>query len=192
MVADLHLGKGATFRSHGIPLPPGGSRADLDRLSRVLEETGAERLVILGDLLHAARGCSPELVDTLVEWRGLHPALDVVLVRGNHDRSAGDPPARLGFQVLDHFDDDGLVFRHDPAEGSAGGAPVLAGHLHPGVRLRDRGGGRLRLPCFWLAPGRGILPGFGAFTGTSLVDPAPGDRVYVVVPGAVVAVTAAP
>jgi hypothetical protein len=37
---------------------------------------------------------------------------------------------------------------------------------------------RERLPCFWLTPELGVLPAFGAFTGSADISPAPGDRVF--------------
>jgi metallophosphoesterase superfamily enzyme len=35
LVADLHLGKAATFRQAGIPVPEGSAQADLARLTPV-------------------------------------------------------------------------------------------------------------------------------------------------------------
>ena len=55
-VADLHLGKAASFRASGIPVPGGTTAGNLARLERALAATGAKRLVCLGDLLHARAG----------------------------------------------------------------------------------------------------------------------------------------
>jgi metallophosphoesterase superfamily enzyme len=65
---------------------------------------------------------------------------------------------------------------------------VLAGHVHPAVRVGGRGRDRLRLPCFWFGPRVGVLPAFGAFTGTHTITPAPGDRVFAVADDRVLAV----
>src|SRR6478752_4639680 len=91
IIADLHWGKAATFRAAGVPLPPGTTTDDLARLDRALARTGARRLILLGDLFHARAGrhAAATLV-TVAAWRSAHPSLDVLLVRGNHDRSAGD------------------------------------------------------------------------------------------------------
>src|SRR6476469_9316188 len=51
-IADLHLGKAATFRAGGVPLPRGSTAADLARLTRLIERTSAARLGVLGDFLH--------------------------------------------------------------------------------------------------------------------------------------------
>lgn len=195
VVTDLHLGKGATFRSRGIALPSGDSEADLLRLSALLGATAARRLVILGDLFHAREGRSPELHATMADWRGRHPGLEVLLVRGNHDRAAGDPPAELDVECrTGPVEEGGLVFRHEP---SAGGDPsadgyALVGHLHPAVRLRGVGRERLRLPCFQVGTREAVLPAFGRFTGTAMVTPAPRDRIFVVGDGGVVEVPVRP
>lgn len=191
VVTDLHLGKGATFRSRGIALPSGDSEADLQRLSALLGRTAPRRLVLLGDLFHARGGRSPELHASMRRWRERHPGLEVLLVRGNHDMGAGDPPADLDIECrTGPLEEDGLVFRHEPlAEGEADPRGyALAGHLHPAVRLRGRGRESMRLPCFQMGPGQGILPAFGRFTGTALVTPGPRDRIFVLGDGRVVEV----
>ncbi|HET7136231.1 MAG TPA: metallophosphoesterase, partial [Casimicrobiaceae bacterium] len=91
-VADVHLGKGAAFRAGGIPLPRGTTANDLRRLDALIAESGASRLVVLGDFLHAKAGRVAALSTAFVAWRARHATLDVVLVRGNHDAHAGDPP----------------------------------------------------------------------------------------------------
>jgi metallophosphoesterase superfamily enzyme len=49
------------------------------------------------------------------------------------------------------------------------------------VRLHERGGLNLRLPCFRMTPDFGVLPAFGAFTGLHTQGTLGDDRVYVVV-----------
>src|SRR5258706_9161580 len=96
VVADLHWGKAATFRAAGIPIPAGTTTSDLARLNAILDRTGARRILILGDLFHAAPGrAAPTTLAMLRRWRASHANVDMLLVRGNHDRHAGDPPAEL-------------------------------------------------------------------------------------------------
>ena len=65
--------------------------------------------------------------------------------------------------------------------------------LHPGVRMVGRGGERFRLPCFWFAAGVGVLPAFGAMTGTAGIAASAGDRVYAIAESSVIPVpTASP
>ena len=179
LVADPHWGKGATFRAGGIPVPHGTTHGNLARLDSALERTGARRVVFLGDYLHARQGRAPGTLQALSEWRERHPALDLLLVRGNHDRHAGDPPAGARVECVDApYPDPPFVLSHFPEPDPAG--YVLAGHLHPAVKLVGRGRQREQLPCFWLGPSVGVLPSFGDFTGSLVVEPSPRDRVFVV------------
>src|SRR5690606_30890641 len=84
IVADLHWGKAATFRTNYVPVPTGTTASDLARLSAAVVSTGAERVVILGDLLHARKGRQEGTFDTIQKWRKQNASLEVILVRGNH------------------------------------------------------------------------------------------------------------
>jgi DNA ligase-associated metallophosphoesterase len=184
----VHLGKDAAFRARAVPLPHGSTRSDLDRLSAALTETGADRLVILGDLFHAAAGMTDATLDALEAWRDRHAGVEVVLVRGNHDRSAGPAPERLHItERKAPVASAPFVYRHEP--GSSAGGFVLCGHLHPVVRLDGRGGERLRLRCFYRRRDRLVLPAFGEFTGGHVVAPRTGEAAYAVADGEVVAVS---
>lgn len=187
--ADLHWGKAAAFRAAAVPVPDDTER-DLDRLGELIRRTGAERLIVLGDLTHARSGITPRLIDTVSVWRRGFSSLEFGLVRGNHDR--GPTPAAWGVQELDEPTDFGpFTLRHTPAEPDGPGY-VLAGHVHPAVTLHGPGRQREKLPCFWLGPRAGLLPAFGSFTGTAAVRPAAGDRVFVVADGQIVAVPTVP
>lgn len=179
IAADLHVGKPATFRAAGIPVPECVTGSDLVRLGRVLDATGAERLVILGDLLHAPQGRAPETLERVCEWRGERPDLPIVLVRGNHDRSAGDPPPEWRIETVDGpWEDAGVLLAHEPPERG----PALCGHLHPCVRMRGGVGGAVRAPCFWFGEQVAVLPAFGGFTGGATIRARPGDRVFAIGP----------
>lgn len=190
LIADAHFGKAATFRAHGIPVPHGTTAANLARLDTLIERFDAAHVVFLGDFLHAREGRAPRTLDAIAAWRRRHDAVAMTLVRGNHDAHAGDPPAALGIDLVDESWTVGpFSMRHHPSACDRG--YVLAGHLHPGYRL-GRGGDAIRLPCFWFgheAGSRiGVLPAFGAFTGTATVDARIDDRIFVVSPDAVHAV----
>lgn len=179
LVADAHWGKAATFRAAGIAVPGGTTGEGLARLDAALERTGAEEIVFLGDLFHARQGKSAAVLAEVRAWRARHPALRLTLVRGNHDRHAGDPPPDLGFRAADPpLHSRPFVYAHHPEPDARG--YVLAGHVHPAAILRGRGRARERLPCFHFGGAVGILPAFGAFTGAATVAPLPGDRVFVV------------
>lgn len=186
LVADLHLGKAQSFRRLGVPVPQGTTTASLTRLDAAIDASGARGIVFLGDLIHSARSAAPATWDAVARWRARHPGLDLHLVRGNHDRHAGDPPPDWGIRCIDEpwrVGPFALAHHPDPVPG----AYVLAGHLHPAATIGGRAHDRLRLPCFHFGAGVGVLPAFGAFTGTHALRRAPGDRVYVVHEGGIAA-----
>ncbi len=180
VVADLHWGKGATFRAAGIPIPMGSTGDDLDRLDAALRRTAADRLMVLGDLFHARAGrIATRTLAELRRWRDLRAGLEIMLVRGNHDRHAGDPPDDLRINCVNApaFVPP-FILRHEPAV--APGGYTLAGHVHPGMVLCGRALRRERLPCFLLGDRVALLPAFGSFTGLGIVEPGPGDRAFVI------------
>jgi DNA ligase-associated metallophosphoesterase len=185
VVADLHLGKAASFRAQGVPAPEAVTSADLRRLSGAIERCRAERLVVLGDLVHASNGLTAPLLESFGAWRQRHAGLDVLMVRGNHDRRAGDPPRDWRIEPVDGpYRLGGLDLVHEPEHARRRAA--LAGHVHPAASARaSQGPARLRAPCFWFAERLAVLPAFGGFTGCRVVKPARGERVFVLGEGAV-------
>ncbi|MBB3292711.1 DNA ligase-associated metallophosphoesterase [Mitsuaria sp. BK045] len=183
-VADVHLGKAASFRALGQPVPAGTTRDNLDRLSTLVDGVRAARLVVLGDFLHAAAARQAGVLDPAHRWRERHAGLDCLLIRGNHDSHAGDPPATLRFELADEPHRLGpFAACHHPRRVAQ--AYVLAGHLHPAMTLHGRAHERQRLPCFCEVEGLMILPAFGAFTGTTVEGLPPGARCHAVGGGAV-------
>jgi metallophosphoesterase superfamily enzyme len=103
--------------------------------------------------------------------------LEIVVVRGNHDRNAGDPPSDWNIQsVMDGWKTGPFVCCHKPCEQAEG--HVFCGHIHPAFSLRERSGTGLRAPCFVVGPQRTIFPAFGSFTGLAAIEPEPGDRIF--------------
>ncbi|MES2957094.1 MAG: ligase-associated DNA damage response endonuclease PdeM [Pseudomonadota bacterium] len=188
LVADAHVGKAQAFRQLGVPVPRGSTSDTLRRLDALLAATAATRIVFLGDFLHAPQARAPATLGALARWRGRRPELELVLVRGNHDLRAGDPPPALGMQVVDEpWRCGGLALCHHPQ--TVPGAYALAGHWHPCVSLGGRAHDRLRLPCYWFGSEStrpvGVLPAFGGFTGMHPIDRHPGDRVFAIAEGRV-------
>lgn len=186
VVADLHWGKAAAFRAANVPIPTGTTAADLARLTRFIARTGAERLVVLGDLIHARAGRHRDTLAALQAWRDAHETLEIVLVRGNHDTHAGDPPSSMRIDAVDGPWALGpFTCEHEPEPQV--GRYVLAGHLHPSVTIAGRARQRERLCCFAFGPHVGILPAFASFTGGGAYHRDEQDRIYAIVESEVVA-----
>jgi uncharacterized protein len=178
LVADAHFGKAAAFRAKGMPVPHGTTAANLALLAQLVQAHALQEVIFLGDFLHAAQAKAPRTLAALAQFRTQHAQLAMTLVRGNHDHHAGDPPASLNIQLADEPLLRGpFALCHVPQ--TIAGHYVLAGHIHPAVRISSRGQAA-RLPCFWLGAQSGVLPAFGEFTGMHCITPQAQDRVYAV------------
>ncbi len=163
LLADAHLGKDQVFRGAGVAVPAGVLATDLARIDALLTNTGAERLIVLGDWVHAPPQGGDDWPAQISAWRASHPHLAIDLVLGNHDRALDAWLA--GWNIRAHsvaLDLDGLCLVHEWTD--AGGLPGLSGHLHPGAVIRHRRE-RVRLPAFLLGDEHLVLPAFGRFTG---------------------------
>ena len=179
-VADFHLGKAASFRRAGIPLPRGTTSENVERLGRAIDRTGAASVFFLGDFLHSEQGRAASTFERFGQWRESRGKVELTLVRGNHDRKAGDPPPEWKVRCIEAGERLGpFELNHEP-RARRGAGYALAGHIHPAVRLSAAGERPLRLPCFWFAARHAVLPAFGAFTGHADVLPRQGDQVFVI------------
>lgn len=184
LVADAHIGKAAAFGRLGVPVPEATTRAALARLDAAIEATGARHVIFLGDLLHSAAVHAAQARAAVACWRQTRPSIGLVLVRGNHDRRAGDPPSEWGVMCVEEPWPLGqLLLRHEPDPDPQ--RPGVAGHVHPGVVLGGRAHQRLRLPCFHLRHRQLLLPAFGEFTGLQPMPRMAGDRIFAIAGDAV-------
>ena len=167
LLADVHLGKSATFRSRGIPVPEGDTQHDLSRISQLITATDASELIIAGDLLHAASGNTEFVLESLHHWlRSL--SIPVILTRGNHDRTADF--TSLGIQTTRSLQRAGITICHHPEELQPD-QPGIAGHLHPALRLRSGKAPAITLRGFYFKQQKHlILPAFSLFTGTHTIN----------------------
>lgn len=190
-VADVHLGKATAFAVSGLPLSPEvglrAATADLKRLTELLSATAAQRLVILGDFLHARASRQPELFGLIAAWREAHQGVGISLVIGNHDRQVGPLPAAWSIDAIAEGGVDvparaagiDLVLCHEPTTDPRG--YVLCGHVHPVATVTAPASGsclRERLPIVVVGGQRLILPAFGSFTGGVTPDLLPDDRLF--------------
>lgn len=176
VIADYHAGIESELRSDGVEV---ASQRDarLDRLRSLVDLTGADRVVFLGDLgNHIGEPSGAELEELTALETSLQDVA-VTLVPGNHD-------GRLG-EVLDIditpgsgtvMADVGFVHGHSwPSEGVLTADVVVVGHEHPTVRLTDEVGGS-RIERVWL---RGALApaAFKARVSDETYDAIDGDLV---------------
>jgi metallophosphoesterase superfamily enzyme len=173
VLADYHAGLEVALRRDGVEL---GNRADERRESvrRLLTESGADRVVLLGDVGNAIGDPNETERRELDElFAALTERVPVTVTPGNHDGGLADVVADLGYAGGDGPVGDHPVTVTDGAGTRVGGvgfshghtwparevveAPVVCtAHEHPVVRLEDEVGGR-RVERAWLrgrlAPG---------------------------------------
>lgn len=184
-LSDLHLGKAAHFRKHGVPIGSEPTLATLHRLRRRILRWEPDRILLLGDLFHS---------DINREWEpfaGLceeFDGLEWVLVRGNHDLIPDVLLKESGIRQIDRLDEGPFTFTHDPADVTSDFGYHICGHIHPGIRLRGGGRQTLRVRCFHFGERQAVMPAYGAFTGMHTIEPAQADRVYAMTGEAVIEV----
>jgi DNA ligase-associated metallophosphoesterase len=167
LAADVHVGKIASLRQQGAPVPAGELDAILERLRREIARRRPDRLVVLGDFIHDRRGLTDGVVGSVGEALAGFD-LEILVVGGNHERTHGPLPSDWPVDFAEPPVVDGpFVLRHEPAPHPDG--YVLAGHLHPTVLLEEAGD-RLRLPCFAFGDEVGVLPAFHPMTNGVEVD----------------------
>ena len=181
LVADLHLEKASFFAQHGQPLPPYDSRETLERVALAIRETGARRVITLGDNFHDSRGATRLEPHACGMLEALTKAVDWVWITGNHDigKDGAVAEARCGGTLVEEMELSGVVLRHQAKKGET--KPELSGHFHPRLQLNVQRR-RVVRPCAVISAnenadgarsGRMILPAFGALTaGMSAADPA--------------------
>ncbi|MES2543925.1 MAG: ligase-associated DNA damage response endonuclease PdeM [Bacteroidota bacterium] len=174
LISDVHMGKVAHFRRHGIAIPELAVYANIECLEKTTAFFKPEKIVFLGDLFHSKINSEWDL---LAEWL-LSVPVDIILVEGNHDIIDSKHYNRLCMQVVQFIEIDGFRFTHHPEEKE--GFFNFCGHIHPGVKLYEVGRQAMQLACFFQKPNQMILPAFGEFTGRHYLKPSEDDKVYVI------------
>ena len=179
LIADPHFGKAASFRALGVYVPKGTTTSALARIDTLIADHAPSRIIFLGDFLHSREGRNAETFNELAHWRESHAAIAMQIVRGNHDKRAGDPPCEVGLDCVDGPIIDGpFAFAHHPV--AIHDAYVIGGHIHPCATLTGPARQRERLPCFAFHARVGVLPAFGEFTGCAEVNRTAETAIWVV------------
>ncbi len=186
-LADLHLGKETSFQRAGLPVPLGATHQALQRIKQLIAMYQPERVVVLGDMVHASNSFSENFRTQMqafwAEQLSNSPAQEWILVEGNHDRLAMrelrswpitvvQPPWVAGDFICVHDPDTEIELNpHSPH------ALILAGHLHPSFRMPDNGE---KLCCFGLRGNTLVFPAFNEFTGRVALEIGSFTSVFVI------------
>jgi len=176
LISDVHLGKGAHFRKSGIPIPTKLSQEDLANLSDLITHYKPKKIIFLGDLFHSDINDDWNWFSL---WRQLHLEIELILIKGNHDIISLELYHSLNIQVVDEMSLGPFLLLHNlPKKKRL--EYILAGHIHPGIKLRGKGRQSLTVACFYFTPDYAILPAFGKFTGKACIEAKEGDLVFAI------------
>ncbi|GLB48370.1 ligase-associated DNA damage response endonuclease PdeM [Neptunitalea lumnitzerae] len=172
LVADVHIGKTAHFRKHGIAVPTNVSLENFTKLNRLIQFFKPEKIWFLGDLFHSTLNNEWHLFENWV----LQQNAAITLVIGNHDIIAPTLFKKLGITIVAEIRTVEFLFTHHPETHAT--LFNFCGHIHPGYKLRGLGKQLLKLPCFAKKGNQLILPAFGDFTGNYYLTKSEADAIY--------------
>lgn len=163
IVADLHLEKGSWYAGTGQFLPPYDTTSTLKKLDRAVTETGARKIIALGDNFHDSDGPKRLHKDDKTDLDRIRQKCEVIWVLGNHD-----PDLCLstdyGDKYVDKYKDIFCDFCHIAGTSMDPKRIEISGHYHPKASLRSHGR-KISGPCFIYSGHRLIMPSFGTYTG---------------------------
>ena len=174
LISDVHLGKVAHFRKHGMAIPNDAIFENFVRLNLVVEMFQPERIIFLGDLFHSKINKEWELFSNWTKEINQ----EIILIEGNHDIIAKHNYEDLGIKIYSELVIDDFLLTHHPTEKD--GFFNFCGHIHPGIKLKGIGKQFLNLACFFNKLNQMILPAFGEFTGNFYLTPTINDVVYAI------------
>jgi putative SbcD/Mre11-related phosphoesterase len=146
-IADLHIGYEAALEEEGVHLPRIQTATMEDALIRIVEKYDPEKVLIVGDLKHEfSRNLGQEWSDVRSVLSLLCERAKVLLVRGNHDNYLKNIASKMDIGIVDRRRVGGITFVHGHSECAA--RPLVMAHEHPSLRIVDRIGAAIRLPCF--------------------------------------------
>ena len=160
VISDLHLGYEGALQEAGVAIPRRQKGIMLERLGRLLDRYEPERVVVNGDFKHEfSRNLEDEWKDVQDVLDFLHRRTTPVLVRGNHDNYLMQILSRRGLDLLRKFEIGGFTLVHGHDDPGVSG-PLVLGHEHPAVKLRDDLGATFSLPAFVVLDDLILLPAF--------------------------------
>lgn len=174
LISDVHLGKVAHFRKHGMAIPQEAILENFTILNLVVALFNPITIVFLGDLFHSEMNNEWNFFKEWVK----SISTEIILIEGNHDRIAKENYSELNIGIYKELVIDNFLLTHHPTEKE--GLFNFCGHIHPGIKLRGLGRQFLNLACFFHKPNQLTFPAFGEFTGNFYLKPTTNDKVYAI------------
>jgi len=149
--ADFHMGFEEALNKTGVLIPRFHLKDVITRLEKIFAKVKPETIVINGDIKHEFGKISEQ------EWRETLKLIDflakhckrLVLVKGNHDKTAGHIAGKRGMETAGFFESGKILIIHGDKipKSIEKYSAIIIGHEHPAVSMRDSGRVE-RFKCF--------------------------------------------
>jgi putative SbcD/Mre11-related phosphoesterase len=155
VVGDLHIGYEKQLEERGYSVPSQVVYF-IKKIIELKKETGASRLLLLGDIKYnIPRIAYEEKYDVPNLFRALSTEFEEIIVtKGNHDGNIERMIHENNVRIVNEFSFEGFGFTHGhrlPSEELLKCETVIIGHIHPTLKFRDELGVRHNYPCWMFA-----------------------------------------
>lgn len=151
IIADLHIGMEIEFEQHGINIPF-QTKKMIERCNAIIDEKGAERLIILGDLKHMIYNkekMDEERKHVAYFIKEMTKKVEIILIKGNHDGNVRSRKIKIYGSRGVKIDNLFLFHGHAwPDKEIADSSLAIVAHLHPHVRIINEIGYSYTQPCW--------------------------------------------
>ncbi len=179
VASDFHLGYEGAMTKSGVFVPKVNLSKIIESLSAAISTTGANRLIIVGDLKHDFSDIETDEFNELHDLMAFLKQKKVapVLIKGNHDNFVERYSEPFKLLVCGKEADIGnyLFFHGDELPEIPSNRPTMLvmGQEHPAISITNRVGKREKLRCFLYGEYKKlpllVLPAMGYFsTGTDV------------------------
>lgn len=187
LISDLHIGKAGHFRKHGIPVPKTLNDNNLNRLTDLVEHFNPTQIFILGDLFHSEENNEWRAFE---KWRVKYKHIDMFLAIGNHDFHPIEKYESIGLKCFKEIKAVPFLLNHDLEDlEDLDSLYPISGHIHPSIKIKGGARQSIRFPCFFFGDSHGLIPAFGAFTGTHNITAKSKDKVFAIVEDQIVPIS---
>lgn len=148
VISDIHLGLEGSMTSKGSYIPKFQLEDMKEEIKEAREETGAERILVNGDLKNefSTSYTEKQEIEEFLEF--LSGRFDeVILIRGNHDTILDNTAEKHGLELREKYREDGYLFFHGHEEVDEDFETLIIGHEHPALSLTDDVGVKEKIPC---------------------------------------------
>jgi putative SbcD/Mre11-related phosphoesterase len=186
VASDFHLGYEGAMVKNGMFVPKVNLKRIIENLDKAISKTGADRLIIVGDIKHDFSNIESDEFNELYDLMNFlkRRKVSAVLIKGNHDNFV--ERYREPFKLLVHGQEaaigDYLFFHGEELPKVPKKKPrmLIMGQEHPAISINRSVGKREKLRCFLYGRYEKlpilVLPAMGYFSTGTDVNHEPKDQ----------------